>query len=175
MTVLKSAKCLELKTSKHLCGCIICLVACPKKIDSVICLYLNAHLECKLFHPFQNSCPTTQNPSLSIWNGFSCMACSIPLPFKRCFGTSALCWGLMEYKTCEHCILLSLGFSFFVLFLKTSNSPNQTRQTGVRVWAEHFLAVIYFWHEKAADCLQIQRMSTPSLVHSASGRVGQCT
>lgn len=116
------------------------------------------------------------NPSLSIWNGFRCMAVAYLYLLKGALGLQLFdCWGLMEYKTCARCTSLNLEFSFFVLSLKTNNSPNQTRQTGVRVWAEHFLAARYFSCGRTADCLQIQKMSTPSLVYSASGRVGQFT
>jgi len=60
----------------------------------------------------------------------------------------------MEYKACAQGILLNLEFSCFVLSLKTNkqtNSPNQTRQAGVRVRAVHFPPARDFSCERTAD------------------------
>lgn len=172
MSVFKSAI-LELKTSKHLCDCIVCLVTCPKKYIQWsayiwMCIWnVKCFIHSKRAGSPHKTLPWASEMVLAAWPVAHLYLVKGALGFQL-FD----CWGLMEYKTCEHCILLNLVFSFFVLSLQTDNSPNQTRQKGVRVWAEHFLAATYFSYEKAADCLQILKLSIPSLVHSASGRVG---
>lgn len=139
MPVFKSAI-LEVKTSKHLCGYIICLVTCPKKYIQWsayiwMCIWnIKYFIHSKIAGSPHKTLPWASEMVLAAWP-----AAYLYL-LKGTLGLQLFdCWGLMEYKTCEYCVLLNLEFSFFALSLETGNSPNEMRQTGVRMWAEHFL------------------------------------